>query len=135
MRKILVGYDGSEWSRKALETGCEIAEKFGCELIVLTVIPKYERMVFYMEMVIPGDAEERAQNEIRSIVEKLRKRGINAKGLVRSGDVVDEILRAGEDCDLIVLGHRGLGKFEKFLLGSVSERVARFSSKSVLIVR
>lgn len=42
-RRLLVAYDGSEESRKALKTALELALKFGSEVHVLTVIDKFPR--------------------------------------------------------------------------------------------
>ena len=53
------------------------------------------------------------------------------------GDPAEEILRAAERhrADLIVMGSKGLTGLERYLLGSVSRKVARHASCSVLVVR
>ena len=57
--------------------------------------------------------------------------------LRESPDVSDEILQAATelDSDLIVLGHKGKGAIKKFLLGSVTTRIAHHAPCSVLAVR
>jgi nucleotide-binding universal stress UspA family protein len=54
---------------------------------------------------------------------------------VRVGAPADEILDTAQDADLIVLGARGLGRLERLLVGSVSERVLHHAPCSVLVVR
>ena len=57
--------------------------------------------------------------------------------LVEAGDVSEAILAAGEEleADLIVLGHKGKGAIEKFLMGSVTPRIAHHTCRSLLAVR
>ncbi len=59
------------------------------------------------------------------------------KGLVIKGSVVDSILSVAKewDADLIVLGSHGRKGFDRFLLGSVAEKVANYAPCSVEIVR
>jgi nucleotide-binding universal stress UspA family protein len=83
-------------------------------------------------------AEARAQG-----TELLDRAQALAGGLVpcatelHSGDPVDVICRRGEEltADLIVVGNRGLGTLDRFLLGSVSTAVVQRAPCSVLIVR
>ncbi len=43
-KRLLVAYDGSEESRKALEIALDLALKFGSEVHLLTVIDKFPRL-------------------------------------------------------------------------------------------
>jgi nucleotide-binding universal stress UspA family protein len=60
---------------------------------------------------------------------------IDTKGHIEVGQPADEILFAARDADLIVLGARGLGPFQRLLLGSVSDRVLHHAPCPVLVVR
>lgn len=40
MQKILVCFDGSEWSKKALNEAIKLAQKFGSQITVISVVPK-----------------------------------------------------------------------------------------------
>ena len=57
--------------------------------------------------------------------------------IVESGDPADEILMTAkrQTANVIVLGYKGYGKEGRFLLGSVTDKVARHASISVLVVR
>ena len=63
--------------------------------------------------------------------------GGDAETRVEVGDISEEILRIAdsENNDLVIVGSRGLSKVKSFLIGSVSSRVARYSKRSVLIIR
>ncbi|UCH72324.1 MAG: universal stress protein, partial [Thermoplasmatales archaeon] len=56
---------------------------------------------------------------------------------VESGDPADEILLAAKkhEADIIIVGYKGYGKEGRFLLGSVTDKVVRHASTSVLVVR
>ena len=56
---------------------------------------------------------------------------------ISQGDPADEILMTAKklDSDIIIIGYKGYGKEGRFLLGSVTDKVVRHSSKSVLVVR
>lgn len=57
--------------------------------------------------------------------------------LLKKGDAAQRIIETARDenCDLIVLGHRGMGAFKELLLGSVSHKVAIHAGCPVLVVR
>jgi nucleotide-binding universal stress UspA family protein len=67
----------------------------------------------------------------------LGETGRPVERLVSEGDPAREIVRIAEDrdVDLVVVGARGLGALERFLLGSVSETVLHHAGRPVLIVR
>jgi len=57
--------------------------------------------------------------------------------VVEAGDPADEILLIAKkyDTDIILIGYKGYGKEGRFLLGSVTDKVVRHASRSVLVVR
>ncbi len=137
--KVLVAYDGSDQSRKALDGAVKFAEKLGGELILLSVT----------ESVCPvwineGDCakiDETLKNETEGILSRIKddleKNAIQVRTFVRMGVPADEIveLAKSETCDAIFLGSHGRHGAKKFLLGSVSLRVAEHAPCSVFIVR
>jgi nucleotide-binding universal stress UspA family protein len=50
------------------------------------------------------------------------------------GFPVDELIDAGKDADMIVVGSRGSGGFTRLMMGSVAEQVTRHASRPVLVV-
>lgn len=68
---------------------------------------------------------------------RFARQGLAVDHVFAQGDPAEEILRAAERhrADLIVMGSKGLTGLERYLLGSVSRKVARHASCSVLVVR
>lgn len=134
MGEILVAYDGSDAAKKAVEHAINLLKPED-RLIVLSVVP--QAVITEFAEIDPEITLARAQESVNELLAELRKREINAIGIVREGDIADEILKMGFDlkCDLIVVGHKGLSKIGRFQLGSVADKVARYANRPVLIVR
>lgn len=132
--KILVGYDGSEGAKKAVEKAISIAKERD-EISLVFVVPgtKLETFAgFETDM-----TKEKAGEMLDEVLVDLRERGIEASGIVKEGNVVEEIVRLASDldCDLIVVGSHGMSKVGTFALGDVAQEVAKKSTKPVLLVR
>ena len=132
--EILVAYDGSEAAKKAVEHAINLLKPED-RLIILSVVPSATITEF--ADIDPEITLARAQESINELLTELRRREINATGIVKEGDIADEILKMGFElmCDLIVVGHKGLSKIGRFQLGSVADKVARYANRPVLIVR
>ena len=78
-----------------------------------------------------------AQELVGQIADELRHAGFKAQTRVEVGDAREGILDSAEDwgADLIVVGSHRPNGIQRFLLGSVSEFVARHAKCSVEIVR
>ena len=72
-----------------------------------------------------------------SLQEALTARGLAVDLVPRAGDPATAILDAADesDSDLIVMGTRGLGTAERWLIGSVSDKVLHHAHCSVLVAR
>ena len=118
MGDILVAFDGSEAARKAIEHGTNLLKE-NDRLIILSVVPSATIAEF--AEIDPEISVAKAQESVNELLAELRERGINAIGVVREGDIADEILKMGLEleCDLIVVGHKGISKIGRFQLGSV----------------
>jgi len=81
--------------------------------------------------------EEAARSLMAKTVKQFRAKGYEVESLVLHGEPAAEILAVARTLnpDLVAVGAKGLSGIESFLLGSVAQRVARFSRYSVLIVR
>ncbi|MDF1595762.1 MAG: universal stress protein [Acidimicrobiia bacterium] len=139
--RILVGYDGSEPSEKAIAFCTSL--DFGDEaaIRVLTVLPMVRlfRQDIRQELNwIWQQKKETEKQSLEAAADRIREvtAGVTT-ALTEAGDVSHAILAAGEDfkADLIVLGHKGKGAIEKFLMGSVTPRIAQHSCRSVLAIR
>ena len=136
-KKILVPLDGSEFSDKALQRACELVETFGSKIILIYVVEKYPTLNLldrkeYLELL-----HKSGTRILKEANNTISKKGITAKTLLKEGRIVAEIEKVSktEKCDLIIIGSRGLGSVTRFLLGSVSNKLAQSSSCSLLIVK
>ena len=134
MGELLVPYDGSEVSKKALYKAAEMT-KDGDRLTVIHVIPQLTEFT----SLDPGLTISNAMEMVDKALSDFRARGLTVASLVKIGDIVDEILKAASElkCSLIVIGSTGKSteKIGRFLLGSVAEKVSRHAACPVLIVR
>lgn len=138
MKKILVAHDGSDAADKALLEAASIAEKFGAELTILSVVPN----LCFTEI---GTDCETVMNlfraEVSGVMEGVKKilkeKGIDAKTVILEGSPSDVIVdhARGMGMDLVVVGSTGKNATERTVLGSVSSRVAANAPCSVLVVR
>ncbi|WP_031436709.1 universal stress protein [Methylobacter tundripaludum] len=137
LNKILVAYDGSEPSDKAFAFGLEFAQKQDAELHVLAVA----RPPDFAQEVETESVIEQSRQHCRKILEPLRKRasakGIKAHFEVAVGHPAEQIIYHAEQIgvELIIMGHRGGGVFERWLIGSVAKHVMIYAQCSVMIAR
>jgi nucleotide-binding universal stress UspA family protein len=131
---VLVAYDGSDDSDKAVERSIAVRSE-GESVIVLFVIPKAILKMFEQE---PSDAaHQRAQEFVNAAVRRLKQRGVTSIGVVREGNVAEEILDFAKELDvsMILIGSKGAGKAGRFAIGSVADKVMRHADRPVLVVR
>ena len=79
--------------------------------------------------------EEKARHELPKLTERARKRGISATTQIRIGDIDVQILKAAKEtkADLLAMGTHGRRGFERWALGSVAERMLRYSPIPILL--
>jgi nucleotide-binding universal stress UspA family protein len=132
---ILFAYDGSEESRRALR----YAERLEPDdsVIVLSVATKLIEAPATREFTEPGHEPERMRGELDEIRATLGDAGVDAEIISTIGNPAAEILNTAEarGVDLIVLGRRGLHVIERFLMGSVADRVVQHAGCDVLVVK
>lgn len=136
---MLLAYDGSEPSKKALQFTKELAKKLGSEVIVLYVIDieKLAEMLGELEVNEVTNLEKKANSLVEEAVKELQGAGVRARGTIRKGPPPEAIVEAAkeEGCSMIVVGSHGWRGFKRLLLGSVSEKVVRISDVPVLVVK
>jgi len=136
-KRILVPLDGSKYSEKALQRACEIVNVFDSKLIVLYVVEKSLPFNLLDRKEYLDILRKFGNNTLEKSNKLLSKKGISAKILLREGNIINEIEKIvkKEKCDLVIVGNKGLGSVTRFLLGSVSNKLAQSSSCSLLIVK
>jgi nucleotide-binding universal stress UspA family protein len=146
MKKMLVAYDGSDASKKAIEVVAKCADKDD-EVTLLTVVPAELAESSFTKMLLPtidlsnivksGSFKDKAKDSLGKVVKEIENHVSKVNVVVDDGDPADEILITAKktEADIIVIGYKGYGKEGRFLLGSVTDKVVRHASKSVLVVR
>ena len=135
--KLLVAYDGSDNSKRALEVAADLAVKCGARLQVAKVVDIASLMGLEVEGEVIDELRSKAEHEVHDAVEFARSRGADAYGSVLVGDPVESIVVLAQemDVDLIVTGSRGLSRLKRILLGSVSTGILTEARCSVLVVK
>src|SRR3990172_7927335 len=135
MKKILIAHDGSKSSEKALKKACEVAEKFGSSVTVISVVPE-----LYLTELMEMDRVrilETLTEEAKKTMDRIRTKTAGFKSLrtiIKQGNPAEEILETAKKikADLIVTGSHGRHGAQKFLLGSVSSKIAEHATCTVL---
>jgi len=148
-KKVLAAIDGSDDSMKALNKAIEYVadKKDERTLIVVTARERtaidiltidYASDDADLEAKVMGLSQKNSEEILEKAKSTVQRLGINATYEVLVGLPIAEIISdyaKEHQIDLIVLGHRGLGKVREFFLGSVSLRVASIAEVSILIVK
>ena len=138
-RKILVGYDGSDGSKAALDQAVVLAQKFHSALVALWAqgsLPHYPETV--------AEIEEEAncgrtffRNISHHAITVAKKSGVRISCEHIAGHPARALVKYAKDnkCDLIVLGHSGHSRLWGHVLGHTADRVSEHATCNVLIVR
>lgn len=136
MQCILVAYDETEPSQRALARAVEIANLFGARLLITSVAPLLHSSPRTAGPVDPADSLQHHQDELRHAQAFAEERGLTPELLPAVGDPGDAIARIADErnVDLVVVGTREPGFLDRILHPSVSQEVARKVHHDVLIV-
>jgi nucleotide-binding universal stress UspA family protein len=137
MKTIVVGYDDTEPSKRALERAADLAEKFGSKLIVTSVAPVMVPSGTHGTGGIdPTDTPTQHQADLEHAQTYLSGRNLSAELQPAIGDAAEGIVETAEQngADLIVVGTREPSILERLLGTSVSGAVSRHAHCDVLIV-
>lgn len=136
-RSILVGYDGSAQAEKAAAVALSIAEAMDSHVLLFAVARPPEPATSVELHAVLDDAKEHYQQGFNQIVAKAKEEGISIETEIAVGHPAEQIIHRVETgkIDLVVLGRRGTSLFEKWILGSVSERVLRYAHCPVMVIR
>jgi nucleotide-binding universal stress UspA family protein len=137
-RSILVPFDGSESSKKALIRACALSKVDGAEIATLYVIPRYEEMVeFFRTSSIKASLHGEAAKILDSARSIASAHGVSVKTEVVEGQAAEKIIEFAtkQKSDLIAMGSYGYRGVDKAIMGSTAERVITAASCPILIAR
>lgn len=153
MKKILVAVDGSQSSINAAEKAAEITKGMQAEATLIHVytetaqipVNQFNEVASYLSAEtlenIMKDQEDTISAKRQKILdrasESFEAKGVSPKTVLINGDPAETICEyaSENDFDLIVLADKGHGKVERFLLGSISNKIVRHCKSSVMVVK
>ena len=137
-KRIAVGLDGSEGSRRALEAAVELARASNADLYLISV----EELPRYPAAVDEINGEQRAAARFFQKAQKEATAHVNAAGLlahceIRAGHAGQVLPHYAMEvgADLLVIGHSGHSAIWGRLLGTTADKIVDHAPCSVLVVR
>lgn len=135
-KNIVLAYDGSKYSNKALQEAIGIAKSSGGSLLILSVVDITEEF----ESEAPGLTDKMTEKLLRLAQKALDKAvaaKVRAKVEVHVGDAHEMIVDISKKkkADIIVMGSHGRTGLTRLLMGSVTSRVIGHAPCSVLVVK
>lgn len=141
LKTILVPIDLSEHSFEAVEYACSLISGNEAQIYLIHVIPIQQGLSFpvvdqHSESAL-RDFEETSQAQIETFIRKKVTCSKNAVRVIRRGEAFREIIKFAKDekIDLIVMATHGRTGLAHVLMGSVAEKVVRYSPVPVLTVK
>lgn len=145
-QKILVTLDGSELAKQALPHAQLLAQQTGATLILLQLVPHIDELAAATHgMELALEAIDRRQQSLvdeanwalQRIVDDLKLHHIEAKAVVDVGDPATRITTYAEanHIDLIVMSTHGRTGVQRWVMGSVANKVMAVAHCPVLLVR
>ncbi len=137
--KILAATDGSEHGLRAAKVAVELARISGGKVYAIYVADTQRTAHLPDDMLLFSIKElllKEGKDALKQVQELAEKRGVEFEGAVVEGNPSDEIIRYAKKSgmDVIIVGAVGRTGLDKFLLGSVAEKVVRNSRIPVLTV-
>lgn len=143
-KNILVPVDGSEKSALAALHGAELASKTGSELFLLHVVPSLPPYIdtapdrlSKVQQSIMDELNEQGEIILSKVKDDLAAYRLNIHTDIAVGNPAEQIIKKAKEinCELVVMGSRGLGEIKGILMGSVSNRVTKHAGCPVMVVR
>jgi len=140
--KILVPIDGSKHSLKAFRAALDIAKNNNAKINVLTCLEKEDVGAWYTDKRTNKKIMSDAKKFAKEFLSKLEKPATDANvpislNILETKSTSNQIITFSNSnkIDLIVIGSHGRGGFNKFLLGSVSNKVSQMAKCPVMIIK
>lgn len=137
-KKILVAVDGSPLSDKVIDQALAFAQLFDSTLVLVHCHEKFPTLLGqpYRDKEI-ASILNRGEQLIKPYLEKIRAQKVDVEERLMeepAGKAISEVAKV-EQCEMIVMGSRGLSDLAHLVVGSVTNRVLQTAPCSVLVVR
>ena len=138
MKHLIVGIDGSDGARAAVEEAVELAAQLQATVTFVYALSAPRSFVgdpLYQYVI--SDELEYGRTALAEAADLAEATGVEAKTEIVEGDATEGllVLARARDADLIVVGSRGLGSIRGALLGSVSRAITKHADPPVLVVK
>lgn len=135
-KNILVGTDGSRFSKVATDKAIDFAQSYGSALKVLSIVDVPAEL--YAEA--PAAVEDmirKAKQYTAAVKEQAREAGVPTETFTGEGEAWEVIVQAAQEqsADLVVMGSHGRTGLRRLLMGSVTEKVIGGAHCPVLVVK
>jgi len=142
IKNILLPTDFSKLSLSAAEYALELSEKYRAKIHVLNVLEKTPPILAIRSLDLSQDKilkemESAAKKSLTDTVKKITKnKNLEVVSVIRKGNDYEEIIKYSEEkkIDIIVIATHGRTGILHTLIGSVAEKVIRFSKIPVLVI-
>ena len=135
MERIVVGVDGSESSRAALQWAVDEARRRNA---VVEVIHAWHQPFMtgyaYLGEIDLGDFVTEAENTLEAAIAAVDSTGVTIEKKVMAGGASQVLVEQAKGATLLVVGSRGRGGFSGLMLGSVSQQVAHHAPCPIVII-
>ena len=146
IRKIMVAYDFSDYSKEALEFAVELADELKSDLMIVNVInqrdvdallrAEMESASFSADKFIKDNKKDRMER-INEIVEEVSAKPLPVEIKIKTGVPFRELIQAVKDggVDLVVMGRKGRSNLSGILSGTTAEKMFRHCPVPLLSLR
>ena len=140
IESLLVATEFSPDARAAVRRAARLSRLLGARLALLHVMSGPSLSALRELFDLPADADARliedAQRQLDGAAAEIaRESGLAAATQVQVGQVVNEILSASEQADMLVLGAHGLNPLRDLILGTTAERLLKRCRRPALVVK
>ena len=137
MKNIVLAFDGSEYSNRALQYAKTFAERFEATLWLVHIFTHTSDLLGYDDYEkFYSKRKAGGQALLDEALQELSNKRLEVRAELQEGPEAESILNIAKNCqaDLIVMGTRGHGRLKGLLVGSVSRKVIHHFSCPVMVV-
>ncbi|GAB7017789.1 universal stress protein [Halostagnicola bangensis] len=131
-QNVLIPTDGSDGTRRAIDHGLTIADRFDGTVHALSIVPEGP-----LGTTSNGAAASEAERAVNHVESEASRDEIPVTTTIERGVPHECVLdyASENDIDMIVMGTQGRTGLDRFLVGSVTERIVRMADAPVVTLR
>jgi nucleotide-binding universal stress UspA family protein len=140
-QKIMIGFDGSKYSKKAVKYAINnFSRNSTIYLVYVEEMPAplyLSNPSLFIDDSVIKKIREKTKKELKHQVDIIKKKRFKVKYEYLEGYPPNQIINEAKrkNADIIVVGSRGMGKWKSSVLGSVSQTLAVISKIPLLIIK